>query len=234
MFWMIPDIFSSFDPYRFNSINPSMRLFIIINLLLILIAQLSFWIASARANSLIIPFILLINAQLARTFINNLKGLNQIVSTLFFTIIIINLLGLIPYFFSTSRHLIFTLIFGLPLWLSIILSRFFKSIKKSIAHFLPDGAPDWLNPFLVLIETTRVTVRPITLSFRLAANISAGHIVLGLIGIYCAAAWFNSLTGLILLLLTTIGYILFEVAICLIQAYIFCLLLSLYADDHAH
>lgn len=234
MFWMIPDIFSSFDPYRFNSINPSMRLFIIINLLLILIAQLSFWIASARANSLIIPFILLINAQLARTFINNLKGLNQIVSTLFFTIIIINLLGLIPYFFSTSRHLIFTLIFGLPLWLSIILSRFFKSIKKSIAHFLPDGAPDWLNPFLVLIETTRVTVRPITLSFRLAANISAGHLVLGLIGIYCAAAWFNSLTGLILLLLTTIGYILFEVAICLIQAYIFCLLLSLYADDHAH
>lgn len=234
MFWMIPDIFSSFDPYRFNSINPSIRIFIIINLLLIIIAQLSFWITSSRANSLIIPFILLINAQLAHTFINNLKGLNQIVSTLFFTIIIINLLGLIPYFFSTSRHLIFTLIFGLPLWLSIIISRFFKSIKKSIAHFLPDGAPDWLNPFLVLIETTRVTVRPITLSFRLAANMSAGHIVLGLIGIYCAVAWFNSLTGLLLLLLTTIGYILFEVAICLIQAYIFCLLLSLYADDHAH
>lgn len=234
MFWMIPDIFSSFDPYSFNSINPSIRLFIIINLLLILITQLSFWISITRANSLIIPFILLINAQLAHTFINNLKGLSQIVSTLFFSIIIINLLGLIPYFFSTSRHLIFTLIFGLPLWLSIIISRFFKSIKKSIAHFLPDGAPDWLNPFLVLIETTRVTVRPITLSFRLAANMSAGHIVLGLIGIYCAAAWFNSLTGLILLLLTTIGYILFEVAICLIQAYIFCLLLSLYADDHAH
>lgn len=234
MFWMIPDIFSSFDPYNFNSINPSIRLFIIINLLLILITQLSFWISITRTNAIIIPFILLINAQLARTFINNLKGLNQIVSTLFFTIIIINLLGLIPYFFRTSRHLIFTLIFRLPLWLSIIISRFFKSIKKSIAHFLPDGAPDWLNPFLVLIETTRVTVRPITLSFRLAANISAGHIVLGLIGIYCAAAWFNSLTGLILLLLTTIGYILFEVAICLIQAYIFCLLLSLYADDHAH
>lgn len=234
MFWMIPDIFSSFDPYRFNSINPSISIFITINLLLIIIAQLSFWISHSRANSLMTPFILIINAQLTRTFINNLKGLRQVVTTLFFTIIIINLLGLIPYFFSTSRHLIFTLIFGLPLWLAIILSRFFKSIKKSIAHFLPDGAPDWLNPFLVLIETTRVTVRPITLSFRLAANIRAGHIVLGLIGIYCAAAWFNSLTGLTFLLLTTIGYILFEVAICLIQAYIFCLLLSLYSDDHAH
>jgi len=234
MFWMISDIFSSFDPYRFNSINPSIRIFIIINITLIIITQLTFWISSSRANSSIVPFIIIINAQLIRTFINNLKGLRQIVTTLFFSIIAINLLGLIPYFFSTSRHLIFTLIFGLPLWLAIILSRFFKSIKKSIAHFLPDGAPDWLNPFLVLIETTRVTVRPITLSFRLAANIRAGHIVLGLIGIYCAAAWFSSYTGLILLILTTVGYILFEVAICLIQAYIFCLLLSLYSDDHAH
>ena len=234
MFWMIPDIFSSFDPHRFNSINPSIRIFIIINIALIIITQLSFWIAASRNSSLITPFIIIITAQLSRTFIWNLKGLSQTIGTLFFTIITINLLGLIPYFFSTSSHLIFTLIFGLPLWLTIIISRFVKSIKKSIAHFLPDGAPDWLNPFLVLIETTRVTVRPITLSFRLAANIRAGHIVLRLIGIYCATAWFTSLTGLVLLLLTTIGYILFEVAICLIQAYIFCLLLSLYSDDHAH
>jgi ATP synthase subunit 6 len=234
MFWMISDIFSSFDPFSFNSINPSIRVFIIINIFLIILIQLTFWLTPSRSSTLIFPFIIIINAQLLRTYINNLKGLNQTVSTLFFTIITINLLGLIPYFFSTSRHLIFTLIFGLPLWFSIILSRFFKSIKKSIAHFLPDGAPDWLNPFLVLIETTRVTVRPITLSFRLAANIRAGHIVLGLIGIYCAAAWFNSIWGLIILLSTAVGYILFEVAICLIQAYIFCLLLSLYSDDHAH
>lgn len=234
MFWMIPDIFSSFDPYRFNSINPSISIFIIINITLIIVTQITFWLASSRANSIITPFIIIINTQLTRTFISNIKGLRQTVTALFFSIITINLIGLIPYFFRTSSHLIFTLIFGLPLWLSIIISRFAKSIKKSIAHFLPDGAPDWLNPFLVLIETTRVTVRPMTLSFRLAANIRAGHIVLSLIGIYCAAAWFTSYTGLLLLITTTIGYILFEVAICLIQAYIFCLLLSLYSDDHAH
>ncbi len=233
MFWMIPDIFSAFDPHRFNILTPS-RIFIIINILLIIITQLTFWTSTSRSNSILSPFILIITAQLSRTFINNLKGLRQITTTLFLSIIVINLLGLIPYFFSTSSHLIFTLIFGLPLWLTIIISRFSKSIIKSIAHLLPDGAPDWLNPFLVLIETRRVTVRPITLSFRLAANMSAGHIVLGLIGIYCASAWFSSITGLIILVLTTIGYILFEVAICLIQAYIFCLLLSLYSDDHAH
>lgn len=109
-----------------------------------------------------------------------------------------------------------------------------KNLKASIAHLLPDGAPDWLNPFLVLIETSRVIVRPLTLSFRLAANIRAGHIVLGLIRIYSAAALLTSYGAFLSLLATTIFYIIFEIAICLIQAYIFCLLLSLYANDHAH
>jgi ATP synthase subunit 6 len=143
-------------------------------------------------------------------------------------------MGLIPYIFRTSRHLVFTLSLGFPIWLRLIISRFTHRPKKTVAHFLPDGAPDWLNPFLVLIETTRVFVRPLTLSFRLAANMRAGHIVLRLMGIYCAAAWFSRATRTIFLIAATLGYILFEVAICLIQAYIFCLLLSLYSDDHAH
>lgn len=104
----------------------------------------------------------------------------------------------------------------------------------TIAHLLPEGAPTWLNPFLVLIESSSIVVRPITLSFRLAANIRAGHIVIRLIGIYASAAWFNRIVTIIILLLTTIGYILFEVAICIIQAYIFYLLLTLYSNDHAH
>ena len=234
MFWMILDIFSSFDPFTFNSIIPSTTLFLYLNISIILLIQSIFWIRSSRKTALLSPIHSLIFIQLSRTFIFNLKGIRSIVTPLFTVIIFINLLGLIPYTFSLSSHLIFTLRFGLPLWLSIILSRFSKNLKSSIAHFLPDGAPDWLNPFLVLIETTRIIVRPLTLSFRLAANISAGHIVLRLVGVYCAAAWFNSLRATILLLLTTLGYIIFEIAICLIQAYIFCLLLSLYADDHAH
>lgn len=231
---MILDIFSSFDPFAFNSTIPSTTLFLYINISIIILIQSSFWIRTSQKSALMSPIHSLIYIQLSRTFIRRLKGIRTVVSTLFAVIIIINLLGLVPYTFSLSSHLIFTLRFGLPLWLSIIISRFTKNLKSSIAHFLPDGAPDWLNPFLVLIETTRIIVRPITLSFRLAANIRAGHIVLRLIGIYCAAAWFNSIRASILLLLTTLGYIIFEIAICLIQAYIFCLLLSLYADDHAH
>ncbi len=97
---------------------------------------------------------------------------------------------------------------------------------------MPGGAPDWLNPFLVIVETLRIIVRPITLSFRLAANITAGHIILGLIGIYTRAAVFSSSTAFLFLLFVQTGYVLFEVGICLIQAYIFCLLATLYADEH--
>jgi len=231
---MIPDIFSSFDPYVFRSYIPSSSLILYLNISIIIIIQSIFWIRSSRQSAILAPIYSIIYLQLTRTFIFNLKGLRSIVTPLFVIIILINLSGLVPYTFRLTSHLIFTLRFGLPLWLSIILSRFTKNTKASIAHFLPDGAPRWLNPFLVLIETTRILVRPITLSFRLAANIRAGHIVLSLVGVYCAAAWFNSIRATILLLATTLGYIFFEIAICLIQAYIFCLLLSLYANDHAH
>lgn len=231
---MIPDIFSSFDPYIFNTIFPTNSLFLIANTLIILLIQSSFWVINSRASTLKSPIKGTIFTQLSRTSGLHLKGLSTPLSCIFFLLIIINLIGLIPYTFSTSSHLIFTLSLGLPIWLRMIISRFAHRPKKSTAHFLPDGAPDWLNPFLVLIETTRVLVRPLTLSFRLAANIRAGHIVLRLMGIYCASAWFSSILNTALLTLTTLGYILFEVAICLIQAYIFCLLLSLYSDDHAH
>nr|YP_010492249.1 ATP synthase F0 subunit 6 [Aporrectodea trapezoides]UWM94560.1 ATP synthase F0 subunit 6 [Aporrectodea trapezoides] len=231
---MMPDIFSSFDPYMYNTLFPTNSMFLMMNTLIILFIQSSFWVMSTRSSTFKTPIKETIFTQLTRTSTTQLKGLSTPLSAIFFILIIVNLMGLIPYTFSTSSHLIFTLTLGLPIWMSLIISSFSHNPKKSTAHFLPDGAPDWLNPFLVLIETTSVLVRPLTLSFRLAANMSAGHIVLSLMGIYCASAWFSSLTTTIFLTISAMGYILFEVAICLIQAYIFCLLLSLYSDDHAH
>ena len=143
-------------------------------------------------------------------------------------------MGLLPYSFRYSSHIVFSLIFGLPLWLSLIMSRFNNSPKAFIGGLLPAGAPRWLNPFLVLVETISIVVRPVTLSVRLVANMRAGHIVLSLIGIYASVYIFLSYRAFILLLFIQIFYIIFEIGICLIQAYIFCLLLRLYADDHTH
>lgn len=231
---MIRDIFSIFDPANFTLLVPSTTIAIMLNIALIIVTQQHIWKIRQRKRAAIYPIIETMITQLSRTTSVNLKGISSIVTTLFILIILVNLIGMVPYSLSSSRHLILTLSIGLPIWLRIIISSFAYSPKKSVAHFLPDGAPEWLNPFLVLIETTRILVRPITLSFRLAANITAGHIVLTLIRLYCVGAIFSSTTSFLFLLTLSSGYIAFELAICLIQAYIFCLLLSLYSDDHAH
>nr|YP_010258382.1 ATP synthase F0 subunit 6 [Tonoscolex birmanicus]AGW95955.1 ATP synthase F0 subunit 6 [Tonoscolex birmanicus] len=231
---MMPDIFSSFDPCMYYTLFPTNSLFLVANVAMILLIHTGYWMISSRQSTILSPLKSTIFTQLSRTFSFQLKGSTSIISSTFIILIMVNLMGMIPYTFSTSSHLIFTLTLGFPMWLSFILSSTLFSPKKTIGHLLPDGAPDWLNPFLVIIETTSILVRPLTLSFRLAANMSAGHIVLSLVGIYSASSWFTSALGTTMLFMTSLGYVLFEFAICLIQAYIFCLLLSLYSDDHAH
>lgn len=233
---MIIDIFSLFDPFSFSIFCPKFIPIFIAFCLSIIIYSLNIRpLLFYRTPASLTVSCSTIFSQLIRTSSKSLKGLTLIVSTIFSLIIFINLLGLAPYSFRPTRHLFITLSIGLSIWLRMIISTFSFRPRQSTAHLLPDGAPDWLNPFLILIETSRILVRPLTLSFRLAANITAGHVVLSLISSYASTALITSTvkTGLLLLLLT-IGYTLFEFAICLIQAYIFCLLLSLYRDDHAH
>ena len=230
---MITDIFSSFDPFinnSYRSISPT--LFWFISILSITLFQSSIWLVPNSIISASLSSTSIIFDQTKRTFGYNLKGMSSILAPLFSFLIMINLLGLLPYVFSYSSHLVFTLSFGLPLWLGLIISRILHAPTSFAAGLLPAGAPDWLNPFLVLVETLRTIVRPITLSFRLAANISAGHIVLGLIGIYSSAALFASITSFFFLFSIQVLYIIFELGICLIQAYIFCLLITLYSEDH--
>nr|QWT71544.1 ATP synthase F0 subunit 6 [Limnodrilus hoffmeisteri] len=231
---MMPDIFSLFDPYMSSTFIPFKFIFVILTPMSLLMVMLSMFpmnyrLLSAYTNTLDVMF-----SQLSRTMSASLKGFSILVASTFMVVIMLNLMGLIPYCFSLSSHLVMTLSLGLPLWFSLIISSFSYKPKAATAHFLPDGAPDWLNPFLVLIESSSILVRPLTLSFRLAANMTAGHIVLSLLGIYMAAALFSSYTSSVILMATSSFYILFEVAICIIQAYIFCLLVSLYSDDHTH
>lgn len=152
---------------------------------------------------------------------------------LFFFLIILNLIGLVPYVFSLTRHLVFAFSLGFCLWLVLIISGVAFNPSSVVARLLPIGAPSALNPFLVLIETVRILVRSITLSVRLIANISAGHIVLTLVGNYLRIILFlERALSLSLLVRIQVFYTIFEFAIRLIQAYIFCLLLTLYSDEH--
>lgn len=231
---MIVDIFSSFDPATTSLFNLSSPLFWRLNFLVLIFIHPLFWAAPSQIFWLMSIPTEVINEQRSRTSTKHLKGLSTLLVSLYLLITIVNFIGVIPFVFSTSSHLFFTLTFGIPLWLSLIISRASFSPSSTLAALLPSGAPTWLNPFLILIETVRTAVRPITLSVRLAANIRAGHIVLTLMGVYFVYALLSSnITSFIFLFLIQVGYTIFEVGICIIQAYIFCLLLSLYTDDHA-
>nr|YP_010010538.1 ATP synthase F0 subunit 6 [Nereis zonata]QOH99544.1 ATP synthase F0 subunit 6 [Nereis zonata] len=229
---MMLDIFSSFDPGINHINNTSPLMFWMTVLTSIILFSLSMWTAPTAMVVMSSSAMKIMNDQSNRTSGAHIKGFNSLIVSLFIIIINVNLIGLLPMVFSYSSHLLFTMSFGLPLWLALIMSAIMYNTYSWTASLLPGGAPHWLNPFLVMIETISISVRPITLSFRLAANMSAGHIVLTLISTYSANALFTSVPSLLILTSVQLGYIMFEFGICLIQSYIFCLLLSLYADDH--
>lgn len=222
---MLINIFSIFDPIWFNLCYKNL---IILSIILIQAITI-FWLNNNKIMIILIPAISYIISQLIKTKIKNLKRRSIIISSLFILTLYLNISGIFPYIFSSRRHIRFTISMGLPIWLLFIISRATHSIKKTIAHLLPDRAPSWLRPFLILIETTRIIVRPLTLRFRLAANITAGHVILRLISSFSINI---KIRIFIIVLLLSITYILFELGICIIQSYIFCLLISLYSNDH--
>lgn len=231
---MILDIFSSFDPALSSVYNNTFRLiFWLRTLFSILLTLSNYWLCPSYISTITHIPISFIFTQVSQTIGNHLKGFTQLISPLFLYVLITNITGILPYTFSLRRHLFFSLSLALPMWIAIIYSSLTHSPIVFIALLLPGHAPNWLNPFLVIIETLRTIVRPLTLSFRLAANIRAGHIVLALIGAYSSSIIFSSIYLIFIFILFQIGYLIFESAICLIQRYIFCLLLSLYSDDHS-
>ena len=106
---------------------------------------------------------------------------------------------------------------------------FVRQFDYNIAHIVPDGTPGILIPFMVLIETVRVLIRPFTLAFRLGANMVAGHLLIRLLG---NSFDINSLRLITVLIVILIALMTLELAVAVIQSYVFCLLSALYAKDH--
>nr|YP_009483980.1 ATP synthase F0 subunit 6 [Pomacea bridgesi]YP_009563670.1 ATP synthase F0 subunit 6 [Pomacea diffusa]ART65942.1 ATP synthase F0 subunit 6 [Pomacea bridgesi]QAX27157.1 ATP synthetase F0 subunit 6 [Pomacea diffusa] len=231
---MLVDIFSSFDDH--NQVFMSMYFFTWgFTFFVILVFTLTYWLYMPRWSMMISIFKTTISSQVFRSFSVSLGGFMNVISGLFLFLIFMNLLGLIPYVFSPTSHLAISLSIGLPMWMSLILSAVIYNFSSVIASLLPMGAPAMLNPFLVLIESVSISVRPITLSVRLMANMSAGHIVLSLIGNYLTGALLSvSFSATMFLIMVQVFYTIFEFGISLIQAYIFCLLITLYSDEHPH
>nr|AFN61609.1 ATP6 [Lanius collaris capelli] len=155
-----------------------------------------------------------------------------ILTSLMMFLLTVNLLGLLPYTFTPTTQLSMNLALAFPLWLATLLTGLRNQPSISLGHLLPEGTPTPLIPALILIETTSLLIRPLALGVRLTANLTAGHLLIQLIStatvvLVSIMPAVSFLTLLILFLLT-----LLEVAVAMIQAYVFVLLLSLYLQEN--
>nr|WNV61873.1 ATP synthase F0 subunit 6 [Nidirana daunchina] len=155
-----------------------------------------------------------------------------LLTSLMIFLLSMNLLGLLPYTFTPTTQLSINLGPATPLWLATVLVGFRNQFSHSLAHFLPEGTPTPLIPVLILIETISLFIRPLALGVRLTANLTAGHLLIHLISSAVSTIFFLSLTASLLTFMVLILLTILEIAVAMIQAYVFVLLLSLYLQEN--
>tara|TARA_B100000989_G_C19516754_1_gene462072 strand:- start:347 stop:1087 length:741 start_codon:yes stop_codon:yes gene_type:complete len=156
--------------------------------------------------------------------------------TLFFFILLGNLVGMLPYSFTWTSHIVVTFAISFFIFLSVTFLAIFKhGIIKFLKFFAPSGVPKIMLLLLVPIEIISYLSRPVSLSVRLFANMMAGHTLLKVIGGFVFVLGVNSfiIGGLIpisfLIALTGL-----EIVIAFLQAYVFAILTCLYINDAIH
>ena len=148
--------------------------------------------------------------------------------TLFVFILFCNVLGLVPYSFTPTSHIIVTFSMAIVVFIGVTIIGFARHGLHFLEFFVPKGVPAWLLVILVPIEVISYFVRPFSLSIRLFANMLAGHtmlkvfggfvVMLGVLAGWAPLAFIVALTGL-------------ELIIAFLQAYVFTILTCLYLND---
>nr|YP_004123130.1 ATP synthase F0 subunit 6 [Oscarella microlobata]ADO51422.1 ATP synthase F0 subunit 6 [Oscarella microlobata] len=151
---------------------------------------------------------------------------------LFIFIALLNIFGLFPYVFTPTVHIIVTFGLSLSILIGVTIIGLFNFRANFMSLFMPGGAPLVLAPFLVLIETISYMSRAISLGVRLAANLSAGHLLFAILSGFTFDMMTNGLALLsVFPMLIMIFITLLEMAVAVIQAYVFCLLTTIYLGD---
>jgi F-type H+-transporting ATPase subunit a len=152
--------------------------------------------------------------------------------TLFMFILGINLLGFFTYTFPPTTHVILTFGMAFGVWIGVMVFGFYRYRSSFFSMFMPTGAPLGLSPLLVIIEIASNISRPIALGMRLAANLTAGHILLAILADFSCKLLFYSYSLINLFPISIIMFMtILEVGVLVIQAYVFCLLSMIYLKD---
>nr|AXI98523.1 ATP synthase F0 subunit 6 [Pseudoniphargus brevipedunculatus] len=220
---MMVNLFSIFDP--------STKLMLPFNWLSIMIfffiLPLQLWVLPPRYKQLFISLLSYLFKEF-KPLVKKGPFILIMVMSIFVFIAVNNSMGLLPYVFTASSHPVLTLTLALSFWLGTFIYTWLNNTTNSLTHLIPVGTPYFLMPFMVLIETISSIIRPGTLAVRLAANMIAGHLLIVLLS---SAFLFSPYSSLPLLYLAQALLSLLEMAVALIQAYVFSILLTLYSAE---
>jgi F-type H+-transporting ATPase subunit a len=171
--------------------------------------------------------------QLFKQQINNIVALRYfpLVLFVFSFILIANLIGLLPYGFTITGHIIFTFQIAFSLFFGITLINIINNKLEFLNLFVPSGVPKPLIPFLIVIEVVSYLIRPFSLSVRLFANMLAGHTLLNILSAFIFNVFKKYALISFLPLLFIVFIIVLEFCIAIVQAYIFSILTCIYLND---
>lgn len=153
------------------------------------------------------------------------------VLTLFLFILFCNVLGLVPYSFTVTSHIVITLALALVVFIGATVIGFIRHGVRYLKLFVPAGVPVILLPLVVLIEIVSYFIRPMSLSIRLFANMMAGHMMLKVMAGFVVML---GVTAGWLPLAAMVGLYGLELLVAALQAYVFALLTCMYLADAMH
>ena len=152
-------------------------------------------------------------------------------------ILFINLIGLFPYMFTVTTHIVITASLALMVFFTVIVYGFWRNGLRFLKLFVPSGIPMYILPLVTAIEVMSFLSRPISHSVRLFANMLAGHITLKVFAgfITMLAAWgIAGWVGAVLPLALTVALTALELLVAVLQAYVFAILTCIYLNDAIH
>nr|YP_010444568.1 ATP synthase F0 subunit 6 [Antialcidas floripennae]UTI38478.1 ATP synthase F0 subunit 6 [Antialcidas floripennae] len=215
---MMMNLFSTFDPC-----TGTMSLNWLSSLILLMMFNYNYWMKPNNMENLMMKMFMSIKDELK--IIMPKSGSSIMFISLGVFILINNLMGLIPYIFTSSSHLVFTLALALPMWTAFMMYGWINETNSMFKHLVPMGTPSMLMPFMVLIETISNLIRPGSLAVRLTSNMIAGHLLMALLGSSCSSMMTTILMKIFIVLM------LFETAVSFIQSYVFMILTTLYSSE---
>jgi F-type H+-transporting ATPase subunit a len=162
---------------------------------------------------------------------DNARTYFPFVLTLFTFILFANVIGLVPYAFTVTSHIVVTLALALVVFIGATIIGFIRNGFGYLKLFVPSGVPALLLPLVVLIEIVSYFIRPMSLSIRLFANMMAGHMMLKVMAGFVVML---GVTAGWLPLAAMVGLMGLELLVAALQAYVFALLTCMYLNDAMH